>query len=107
MKARMRLDETARADYYEEVFRDAAGDIIAQVMASVFFTLSVQYGWKKKRLEQFVSALHDTDRMMWKRSPLQKYTLSPIECEKAIKDDYGIDLRKEFPPKVDMRSYRR
>ena len=54
-----------------------------------------------------IAITKEETKMMWKKSPLQKYTLSPIECEKAIKEDYGIDLRKEFPPKLDMRSYRR
>lgn len=99
MKARHRLDNQARQDYYQEIFTTAAEDIISQCLAAVFYTLDIEYGWKSKRLKDFANALHRTNDDMCKQNTFGR-RISPIELEKHIKSEYGIDLRKEFPPIV-------
>ena len=103
MKARQILNKQAQEDYYERVFRDCAQDVMTQTLGCVFWTMAVQFGWRKRRLRKLVDALHDTDLMMCKKNPLTGKCISPVELAKQVRDDYGIDLAKEFPVKIDLR----
>lgn len=103
MKARQILNKQAQEDYYEKVFRDCAQDVMTQSLGCVFWTLAIQFGFGKRRLRKLADALHDTDLMMCKKNPLTGKCISPIELAKQVKEDYGIDLAKEFPVKIDLR----
>lgn len=93
--------EKETAEQYEKIFRKCADELTVQVLATVIWTLmtNYKYNWGKKRIMQFIEALHDTEDMMDNPSYLH-HRFSPLECEQIIKDKYGIDLRKEFPAKV-------
>ena len=89
--------------YREEIYCEAAEDLIPQVMAVFLWTISVNYGWKKDRLRQLAEALHETEYLMDNPSRLH-HRFSPLDCEKEIKERYGIDIRAEFPVRVsDMK----
>lgn len=87
---------------YEELYRACATDLTVQALATVLWTLSTAYCWKEQRLKKFVSAMHDTDDLMENPSRLH-HKFDPLECEKEIKDKYGIDLRAEFPARVEVK----
>ena len=64
--------------------------------------MNTSCGWGEKRLKAFVEALHDTDELQSNPSPLHR-RFSGLECEEIIKDKFGVDIRKEFPPKVEVK----
>ena len=85
-----------------EIFKKHAAELIPQTFAVVLWTMAVSYGWKKKRLRKLVEALHDTDYLMENPSRLH-HRFGPLELEREIKEKYGIDLRTEFPIKVEVQ----
>lgn len=88
---------------YEELYRRAAADLNAQNLGVVFWTLAKSFGWGEKRLKALVEALHDTDDLMEHPSRLH-HRFSPLDCEKELKEKYGIDLREEFPARVEVKA---
>lgn len=84
---------------HKQLFVQAAEDLIPQAMAVFLWTMAVNYGWKKKRLQKLVEALHETDYLMDNPSLLH-HRFSPIDLEKEIKEKYDIDLRAEFSIRV-------
>lgn len=87
---------------YESIFRKCVDDVSTQLVASVFWTMHTRFGWGKKRLGYLLEALKDTRELMDNPSPLH-HRFGPIECEKIIKDKYGIDVAKELPPQVEVK----
>lgn len=95
----------AREEYEnvrEEIFRQCADDILAQTLINVFWTLNRSYGWGKKRLADFVEALHDTTELQCKPSRMH-HRFSALDCEKELKEKYGIDVREEFKAIVEVK----
>lgn len=84
-----------------ELYEESAADITVQLLSNVLVALEQYYGWKKKRLQEFVTALHITEDSMVTPSPLHR-TYTTLDNEKHIKDRFGIDLRAEFPASVDI-----
>ena len=84
---------------HKQIFVRAAEDLIPQAMAVFLWTMAVNYGWKKKRLRKLVEALKETDYLMDHPSRLH-HRFSPLDCEREIKEKYGIDLRAEMPIRV-------
>ncbi len=99
------LKQSVQAEFEKEhlnLYREATADITAQILANVLVALEQSYGWKEKRLKDFVSALHATEDSMVTPSPLHK-TYTTLDNEKHLKDKFGIDLRAEFPPNVEVK----
>ena len=87
---------------HKQLFVQAAEELIPQAMAVVLWTMAVNYGWKKKRLRKLVEALKETDYLMENPSRLN-HRFSPLDCEREVKEKYGIDFRKEFPIRVEIQ----
>lgn len=78
------------------VYRQAAEDLMPQALAFFLWTLQLNYGWGEKRLRKLVDDLHETDHLMNCPSPMH-HRFNTLDCEKMLKDKYGIDVRAEFP----------
>jgi hypothetical protein len=87
---------------YEALYRRMAADLNAQNLGVVYWTLAKSFGWGEKRLKALTEALHDTDDLMEHPSRLH-HRFSPLDCEKEIKERFGIDLRAEFPIRVEVQ----
>ncbi|MBR1750903.1 MAG: hypothetical protein IJ740_08495 [Ruminococcus sp.] len=98
--------QIAREEYEkirEEIFRDCAADIVAQCLANVLWTMNTSFGWGEKRLRALVEALHETDELQCCPSALH-HRFSGLDCEEKIKESFGIDIRREFPAKVEVKA---
>lgn len=99
------LKQAVQAEFEREhlnLYREATADITAQVLANVLVALEQNYGWKEKRLKDFINALHATEDSMVTPSPLHK-TYTTLDNEEHIRKKFGIDLRAEFPPNVEVK----
>lgn len=85
----------------EAVYRECYQDLGTQFMGMVLYTLDKQYGWKEKRLRDFVEAVRDMSSTLDTRTFRGK--ADAIDCRKYINDKYGIDLEKEFPMTLEVR----
>lgn len=90
------------AEQRDKIFEDNASEFMTQALSTIFWTLSTRFGWGEKRLKTLVEALHDTNDLMNNPSRLH-HKFSPLDCEQIIKDKYGIDLRAEFRPQVEIK----
>ena len=86
----------------EEIFREVAPDITAQNIAFMLWTMYTRFGWGEKRIRRLIEAFHDTEDLMENPSRLH-HRFSPLECEEILKEKFGIDVRAEFPPKVEVK----
>lgn len=89
-------------DAMPQLFQKHAEMLIPQVTATFLWTMATRYGWGEKRLRQLAEAIHDTEYLMENPSRLH-HRFDPFDCEKEIKEKYGIDLRKELPPQVEIK----
>ena len=87
-------------DMRNDIFKECAEDITAQCLSTVLWTLATAYDFDGDRLNKLVESLKDTKELMDNPSHLH-HRFSGIECEKIIKEKYGIDVRKELS--VDIR----
>lgn len=85
-----------------QLYQRATADITAQILANVLVAMEQYYGWKEKRLKELITAIHMTEDSMVTPSPLHK-TYTTLDNEKHLKDKFGIDLRAEFPPNVEVK----
>lgn len=83
-----------------EIYAHAAAELIPQAMAVFLWTMQLNYGWGEKRLKKLVDDLHETDYLMEHPSRLH-HKFDPLDCERELKEKYGIDLREEFPVRVE------
>lgn len=83
-----------------ELFIKHANDLIPQAFAVFLWTMALNYGWGEKRLKKLVEDLHETDYLMEHPSRLH-HRFDPIDCEREIKEKYGIDIRAEFKVRVE------
>lgn len=86
----------------EERYRDIAPDVMVQCLANVLWTMNRSYGWGRKRLRGLIEALHETDRLQCEPSKLHS-RFDGLDCEEEIKERFGIDLRGEFPVKIEVK----
>ncbi len=93
-------DEIAKQE--PEIFKRHAEQLIPQAYATVFKVLDMDHGWKAKRLWQLIYELKNLNNLMEHPSPLLP-SFSPIDCEREMKEKYGIDFRKEFPIRVEIQ----
>ena len=97
-----RLTRKEFEEYRYEVYVQAANDLIPQCMATFLWTMVKYHGWGEKRLRKLVDDWHDVDSLMENPSRLHS-RFSPLDCEKEIKERFGIDIRAEFPIKVEVQ----
>lgn len=83
-----------------EIFKQHADDLIPQATATFLWTMATRFGWGEKRLRELAEAIHDTEWLMDNPSRLH-HKFTPYDCEREIKKKYGIDIRAEFPVKVE------
>ena len=103
MKARHILSKEAKADYHEQVFYACAGDILAQTLAQIMWTLAVEYGWGKRRMRKFADAVKRTVYDTEHKNPITGRKVDPVDMIAFIRDEYGIDIVAEFPAHVETR----
>ena len=106
MNAHIKLPKAMQAEIdrqkekiFTEVYEKATAEITAQILATVFWTMSVEFGWGEKRLRALADALHDTEHLMINPSRLH-HRFCGLDCEEYLKSKYGIDLRKEFKGEI-------
>lgn len=106
MKARTdrKIRQTCRQEYEnlrEEIFRECAHDVMTQALCVVYYTL-IQKGWREKRLKDFTAEIKATNDLMCNPSKLH-HRFNPIDIEEMLKSKYGIDLREEFKPTIEVK----
>lgn len=78
-----------------QVFADCAEDVMQQTLANVLLCLERDYGFKDKRLKDFVANLQGWIDIMSQPTELTK-AWGTVDNIEYFKTKYGIDLRKEF-----------
>ena len=74
---------------------DAAENLVAsQLIAVVLVTLEINYGWKKDRLNKFISALNATAELACKTNIFGNEVDTDDLIQHLI-DKYGIDCRAQ------------
>ena len=82
---------------YNEVFDEIVQDIGTQLMANVLYTLDKYYGFKGKRLKEFVENCNDVCKSMENPNIFNsKKRWTADDNVRYIKDKYGIDLDEEM-----------
>ena len=82
---------------YDEIFDKIVQDIGTQLMANVLYTLDKYYGFKGKRLKEFVANCNDVCKSMENPNIFNnKKRWTADDNVRYIKDKYGIDLDKEM-----------
>jgi hypothetical protein len=84
---------------YEQVFQDCAEDVMQQTLANVLLSLERDYGWRSKRLREFVNNLKGWCDIMQTDTPITKAWTTNDNID-YFKTKYDIDLRKEFDVEV-------
>ena len=79
--------------YKDEVYRQVMEDVIPQILAIVFLTLSNDFGFGKKRLLKIISGMKAYCKLMNTEIFNRKFTT--LDLIKQLKDKYGIDLDEE------------
>lgn len=102
LKSAARACREDDAEYREQVFREVVADIAAQTTANIIWTLWKMEGYGEKRIKRLIEHLHDMDELMEHPSRLH-HRFDPLDCEREIKEKFGVDLHKEFPPKVEVK----
>lgn len=108
MKSRIILPKEQRrfindkvSEYRTEIFKDVAQDIGSQFMAMALYTLEKQYGWKQKRLSDFLEAVKDMSKGLDTMTFRKKQ--GALEVKRYLKEKYQIDVETDFPIEVDER----
>ena len=84
---------------YEQVYAECAADVMQQTLANVLLCLERDYGWRSKRLREFVSNLQGWCDIMQTDTPITKSWTTNDNID-YFKNKYSIDLRKEFEAEV-------
>ena len=86
--------EKAMKAELDRLYDKVGFDVAAQLLSVVLYSLEINYGWKRERLNAFVNNLHSTAELACGTDIFGK----SIDTEQLIfhiKDRYGIDLRAE------------
>ena len=86
--------EKAMKAELDRLYDKVGFDVAAQLLSVVLYSLEINYGWKRERLNAFVNNLHSTAELACGTDKFGK----SIDTEQLIfhiKDRYGIDLRAE------------
>ena len=79
--------------YKDEVYRQVMEDVIPQILAIVFLTLSNDFGFGKKRLLKIISGMKAYCKLM--NTEIFNHKFTTLDLIKQLKDKYGIDLDEE------------
>lgn len=108
MKSRIILPKEQRQyindkvyEYRAEIFKDVAQDIGSQFMAMALYTLEKQYGWKRKRLLDFLEAVKDISKCLDTMTFRKKQ--GALDVKRYLKEKYKIDVETVFPIEVEER----
>ena len=85
-------------DYYRQVFRECAEDVMQQAVAAAIITLDKCYGWKRKRLYDYMKNLQMILETMTKPTEITSAWSNDDNIKYLMR--YGIDIRKEFKAEV-------
>lgn len=83
-----------------EYFQKHAAELIPQYMAMVLWTIQLNKG--EEAMREFIEDFHETDYLMDNPSKLH-HRFDPTDCDKELKEKYGIDVRKEFPIRTEVQ----
>ena len=82
---------------YNEVFDEIVQDIGSQIMGNVLYILDVCYGFKEKRLKEFLKKCNEICETMDNFNAFgKKFSWTSVDNVKYIKDNYGIDINNEI-----------
>ena len=76
----------------EKLYDDVENLVASQLIAVVLVTLEINYGWKKDRLNKFISALNATAELACKTNIFENEVDTDDLIQHLI-DKYGIDCR--------------
>ena len=105
LMSRQDIQRICNAEYEnkrEEMFKEVASDIMTQALCVVYYTLITSKGWREKRLKDFTAEIKATNDLMCNPSKLH-HRFNPIDIEEMLKSKYGIDLREEFKPTIEVK----
>lgn len=86
--------------YKDELFAKNASEILQQVIAGVLITLEKCYGWKDKRLKDFISNFKMYLETMQQPDYFNERWNNDDNID-YLKAEYGIDLRELFQAEVE------
>lgn len=78
----------------EKLYDDVENLVASQLIAVILCTLEINYGWKKKRLDKFISALNATAELACKTNIFGNEVDTDDLIQHLI-DKYGIDCRAQ------------
>ena len=78
----------------EKLYDDVENLVASQLIAVVLVTLEINYGWKKDRLNKFISALNATAELACKTNIFGNEVDTDDLIQHLI-DKYGIDCRAQ------------
>ena len=84
---------------YEEVFSECAENVMQQVVSNVLLCLERDYGWRSKRLREFVQNLRGWCDIMQQDTPITK-SWTTLDNIAYFLEKYNIDIKKEFQAEV-------
>lgn len=79
--------------YEDEVYRQVVEDVVPQVLAIVFLTLSNDFGFGRKRLLKVIDGMKAYCKLLNTEIFNRKFTT--LDLIKQLKDKYGINLDEE------------
>lgn len=86
------------SEKYDEMYRNIADEICAQTLAYVFYTLEIEYGWRRQRLQGFETALLETLELAKNPPSVLLKNLDSDVIETHLSEAYGVDIRSKFKP---------
>lgn len=84
---------------YEQVFAECAADVMQQTLANVLLCLERDYGWRDKRLRDFIVNLKGWCDIMQQDTPITK-SWTTLDNLAYFLEKYKIDIKKEFQAEV-------
>ena len=92
MKANYKRKNKLSQAEISKIYDDVELDVASQLIAVVLVTLEINYGWKKDRLNKFISALNATAELACKTNIFGN-EVDTDDLIQHLVDKYGIDCR--------------
>ena len=92
MKANYKRKNKLSQAEISKIYDDVELNVASQLIAVVLVTLEINYGWKKDRLNKFISALNATAELACKTNIFGNEVDTDDLIQHLI-DKYGIDCR--------------
>lgn len=87
---------------YEQIFADCASDVMQQVIANVLLSMERDYDYTEEQLKEFIHNVKRWINAMQEPSGLSRGWTTDDNID-YFKEQYGIDLRKEFVAEVSAK----